>query len=112
MAMPETVAEGGCDRCGKAVAVKKNRDGRAYYQCQHCGWKGEAMTHTGSRKYLETVAANDGEPEAGKKPEKAAPPALEKPAQPTAQPVKPSGEKTQKAEPELSASEKFLRGVK
>lgn len=47
--------EGCCDRCKRPVIVRENVSGRAYYNCQACGWGGSfkaTFGNAGSARYL------------------------------------------------------------
>lgn len=109
MATPDSIGTASCCNCAREVFVRKNRGGFAYYRCEGCGIAVQHHISRHSDAFVKNRVKLESEPvpEARKKPEKAAPVAIEK----TAQPAKPAGEKPQKAEPVLSASEKYLRGI-
>lgn len=52
MASPETYARGTCHPCLKEVAVKVNKSGKAYYNCDHCGAHVEFKWQRTSDSYL------------------------------------------------------------
>lgn len=112
MATPDSIGQAECLNCGREVYVRKNRGGFAYCRCEGCGVNVQHHIMRHSEAFIKNRVRLEGEPESREKPQKAAPPAVEKPAQPVQPPPKPLGEKPQKAAPELSASEKYLRGIK
>jgi hypothetical protein len=52
----ETVCRDACHSCGGDVAVKKNVSGKAYYSCDHCGFKAQHTWQRTSDAYLATIA--------------------------------------------------------
>jgi len=109
MATPDGIGESECLNCGRAVVVRKNRGGFAYCRCEGCGVNVQHHIMRHSEAFIQKRVRLEGAPESLKKPEKAAPAA---PAKPAAQPVPEAGKKPEKAAPELSAAEKFMRGIK
>jgi hypothetical protein len=87
MATPETIGTADCENCGALVYVKKNRGGFPYYRCGACDHASQEHSAKGTRLFMARVtlgaADEDAAPEAGKKPENAAPaPAPAAPAKP------------------------------
>lgn len=52
----ETVARSRCHACSGDVAIKTNVSGRAYYTCDHCGFKGQHTWQRSSDSFLAKVA--------------------------------------------------------
>lgn len=50
--MAETAFRAPCDRCSAEVAVKINVSGKAYYTCDHCGFKGQDTWQKSSDAYV------------------------------------------------------------
>lgn len=53
----ETEARAPCDRCGREVAVKRNVSGKAYYNCDHCGFHGRDTWQRSSDAYMAKIGA-------------------------------------------------------
>lgn len=118
MATPDAIGTAPCGNCGRSVYVRKNRGGFAYSRCEHCTFEGRFHNARNSDAFVKSRVKLEEhqEPEAGKTPEKAAPPRTPQPSasgstvaasreDATAAPPAPT-------EPKLSAAEKFLRGIK
>jgi hypothetical protein len=52
----ETVTRHSCHNCGGDVAVKKNVAEKAYYTCDHCGFKAQHTWQRSSDAYLSKIA--------------------------------------------------------
>lgn len=48
----ETQARSACQHCGGEVAVKVNVAGKAYYTCDHCGFKAQHTWQRSSDAYM------------------------------------------------------------
>jgi DNA-directed RNA polymerase subunit RPC12/RpoP len=76
------IGEIGCDRCGERVPVKEKSNGMAGYNCQWCGWQGDAHGKKADQHVRDKMTAF-GNPVSDKEPEPAAndiPPAAPAPA--------------------------------
>lgn len=52
----ETAARATCHHCHQGVAVKVNVAGKAYYQCDYCGFKAQHTWQKTSDAYMHQVA--------------------------------------------------------
>lgn len=125
MATPDAIGTCSCGNCGRSVYARKNRASFAYYRCEHCTFEGRFHNHRHSDAFIKSRVSllDDGDEEAGKKPDIPAKPAA-KPAPPRTPQPSASGATvaaskegataapSAKPERELSAAEKFLRGIK
>lgn len=63
MSEPVFVAWGKCYGCSSTVAVKKNKSGLAYCNCDFCGLKIQHTRMTSSNKMCEALGAPVADPE-------------------------------------------------